>query len=225
LLENAGKSILVERSLECNPENAMKKSPAVSVEETASAPSSKGEAAKEKIISIAETLFSQHGFEATSIRDIAGAAKMQAASMYYYFPSKDEILAAVLEKGGAELEANVHASLNGKTGPWERMEAACVAHVQGLLARPGAFQVLFVMPPWHYPSSIKDRIIGLRDRYEAIFIDLVEALPLKKDTDRHYVRLAMIGALSWPLIWYKPDGDSPETVARQLFATLRQGLK
>ena len=203
----------------------MKKNVTVPVQETGNTTSSKGEAAKQKIISIAENLFSQSGFEATSIRDIARAAEMQAASMYYHFSSKDEILAAVLEKGGTELEADVNASLRGKTDPWDRMEAACVAHVRGLLGRPGAFQILFVMPPWHYPASIKERIIGLRDRYEDIFVDLVAALPLRKDADLHYIRLAMIGALSWPLIWYKPDGDDPETVARHLFATLRQGLK
>jgi hypothetical protein len=32
------------------------------------------------------------------------------------------------------------------------------------------------MPPWHYPTSIKDRVIALRDEYEQIFIGLIDEL-------------------------------------------------
>ena len=38
-----------------------------------------------------------------AMRDIAAAAEMQAASVYYYFESKEELLWAVWEKGGLEL--------------------------------------------------------------------------------------------------------------------------
>lgn len=181
--------------------------------------------AKQKIIEMAEDLFRRHGFEATSMRDIASAANMQPASMYYHFPSKDEILLGVLEKGGATLEADVCRALSGKTGAWERMEAASIAHVRGVVNWPGAFQLLFIMPPQHYPASIKNQIVAVRDRYESIFADLVAALPLREGADRHYVRLTLIGALSWPLIWYKAERDSPETIAQRIFNTIRYGLE
>jgi hypothetical protein len=90
-----------------------------------------------------------------------------------------------------------------KTDPWQRMETACVAHVTGLLDWRRANQVLFVMPPWHYPESIKARVISLRDEYERIFADLIEDLPLRPKIDKRYLRLTLIGALSWSLFWYK----------------------
>ena len=40
---------------------------------------SKGEQAKTRIISVAETLFNKQGFDGASMRDIATAAKMQPA--------------------------------------------------------------------------------------------------------------------------------------------------
>lgn len=186
---------------------------------------SKGEAAKQRIIQVAETLFSQHGFEAASMRDIAAAAAMQPASVYYHFPSKDAILWAVWEKGGKELLALVQQALEGKTDHWERLEVACTAHVNGLLDRASAFQVLFIMPPWQYPASVKDKVIALRDQYESIFGELIAALPLAPGLDRHYVRLTLIGALSWPLFWYKAERDSPATIARHIFGIIRDGLK
>jgi len=53
------------------------------------------------------------------------------------------------------------------------------------------------MPPWHYPESIKARVIALRDEYERIFVRLIDHLPPRSDIDKHYLRLTMIGALSW----------------------------
>jgi AcrR family transcriptional regulator len=44
-----------------------------------------------RIISAAETLFNKQGFDGASMRDIAAAAEMQAASVYYYFESKEEL--------------------------------------------------------------------------------------------------------------------------------------
>src|SRR6266446_6841736 len=144
-----------------------------------SAPS-KGEQAKARIISVAETLFNKQGFDGASMRDIAAAAEMQAASVYYYFESKEELLWAVGEKGGLELLHRVADAIVNKTDPWQRMESACVAHTTGLLDWRRANQALFIMPPWHYPESIRARVIALRDEYEKIFIGLIDDLPLRR---------------------------------------------
>jgi AcrR family transcriptional regulator len=159
------------------------------------------------------------------MRDISAAAEMQPASVYYYFESKDELLLAVWEKGGAELLGNVRAAIAHKTDPWQRMEMACIAHTVGLLDWRRAHQALFLMPPWHYPESIKGRVIALRDQYEKVFVDLIDDLPLRKGVDRRYLRLAMIGVLSWPIFWFKKDRDTPATIAKKMLSILRTGVE
>src|SRR5271156_5864696 len=124
--------------------------------------------ARERIISVAETLFNKQGFDGASMRDIAAAAKMQPASMYYHFGSKEELLWAVWQKGGVELLNRVNDAIAPVTDPWQRMEIACIAHTTGLLDWRRANQSLFIMPPWHYPEGIKARAIALRDEYEKI---------------------------------------------------------
>jgi AcrR family transcriptional regulator len=185
---------------------------------------SKGEQAKARIISVAETLFNKQGFDGASMRDIATAAKMQPASVYYYFESKEELLWAVWEKGGLELVNRVVDAIADKTGPWQRMETACIAHTSGLLDWRRANQALFIMPPWHYPDGIKARVIALRDEYEKIFIGLIDDLPLRKGIDRRYLRLTLIGALSWSLFWFKKERDTPATIAKQILSMLRAGI-
>jgi AcrR family transcriptional regulator len=185
----------------------------------------KGVAARSRIISVAEALFTKQGFEGASMRDIAADAGMRAASLYYHFPSKDELLWAVWEKGGLELLARLEDAIRDVSGPWERLEAACVAHVIGLLDWRRANQVLFIMPPWQYPESIRDRVIALRDRYEAILAKLIDELPLRRGVDRHYLRLGLIGALSWSLYWYRSEGDPPATIAKQILVQIRLGVR
>jgi AcrR family transcriptional regulator len=184
----------------------------------------KGAQARERIISVAEALFNKQGFDGASMRDIAAAAEMQPASMYYHFDSKEELLWAVWEKGGVELLNRVTDAIALKTDPWQRMETACIAHITGLLDWRRANQVLFVMPPWHYPEGIKARVISLRDEYEKIFIDLIDDLPLRPKVDKRYLRLSLIGALSWSLFWFKKDRDTPASIAKQILIMLRTGV-
>jgi AcrR family transcriptional regulator len=186
---------------------------------------SKGEQAKARIIAVAETLFNKQGFDGASMRDIATAAKMQPASVYYHFKSKEELLWAVWEKGGVELVDRVIDAIAGKTDPWQRMETACIAHTTGLLDWRRANQALFIMPPWHYPDGIKARVIELRDEYEKIFIGLIDELPLRKGVDRRYLRLTLIGALSWSLFWFKKERDTPASISRQILSMLRAGIE
>src|SRR6478672_13537021 len=84
----------------------------------------KGAQAKARIISEAEALFNRQGFDGASMRDIAAAAEMQPASVYYHFESKEELLWAVCEKGGIELVDRVKNAITDKTDPWQRMETA-----------------------------------------------------------------------------------------------------
>ncbi|ODS97669.1 MAG: hypothetical protein ABS56_08760 [Lautropia sp. SCN 69-89] len=67
-------------------------------------------------------------------------------------------------------------------------------------------------------------MIALRDEYEQIFASLIDELPLRRGVDRHRFRLTLIGALSWSLYWYKPDGDPPERIAKQMLKMLREGV-
>ena len=51
-----------------------------------------------KILDVAESLFAEHGFAATSLRDITTQAGVNLASVNYHFRSKEALLASVLER-------------------------------------------------------------------------------------------------------------------------------
>jgi AcrR family transcriptional regulator len=51
-----------------------------------------------QIIEAAQRRFGVYGIEKTSMREIAGDLKMSKASLYYYFPDKESLYKAVVEK-------------------------------------------------------------------------------------------------------------------------------
>jgi AcrR family transcriptional regulator len=51
-----------------------------------------------EILEAAAQIFSQKGFHATSMQDIAQAVNLQKASLYHHVSSKQEILVAILDQ-------------------------------------------------------------------------------------------------------------------------------
>ncbi len=59
-----------------------------------------GTSQRQHILAVALSLMSQHGVDGTSMRDLASAAGLNVASLYHYFPSKRDLLVAVLREHG-----------------------------------------------------------------------------------------------------------------------------
>ncbi len=59
----------------------------------------KGKRTAERILDAAETLFAEHGFAGTHLRDVAERVGLRIPSLYNHFASKEGLYAAVLERG------------------------------------------------------------------------------------------------------------------------------
>jgi AcrR family transcriptional regulator len=178
---------------------------------------------RERLLDAAARLFSEQGFHAASMRDIAKAVGMLSGSIYYHFASKEDLLLAIYEEGVRRVAEEVERAAAHADDSWARLEAACAAHLRGLLAHRDYARVMLQTSP-DEAGSAGPRIRELRRDYEARFRGLIEELPLPKEIDRHYLRLLLFGALNWSQVWFRDGGDSPETVARRFIDTLRRPL-
>jgi len=175
------------------------------------------------ILDEAARLFAAQGFHGASVRDIVRAIDMLPGSLYYHFATKEALLAAVYAEGVRRISESVEAAIAGRRDPWERLEAACVAHLESLLNAGDYAQVVIRVRPSDAPS-VAGELVKRRDEYERLFVELVQALPLARGVDRRCVRLMLLGALNWSQTWYHPGRDSPRTIARRFVALLREQL-
>ena len=173
------------------------------------------------ILEKAAHLFGSKGYGRTSMRDIAGAVGILPGSMYYHFPSKEALLAAIHEEAVTRAIAAVEAAVARHDDPWDRLEAAAAAHL-GLLLTGGALAAVIARGPAEGGEVVAE-LVRQRHRYEALFRGLVAAVALPPGVAPGPFRLALLGALNWALTWYRPEGDPPEVVARDLFAIFRAG--
>jgi TetR/AcrR family transcriptional repressor of nem operon len=58
----------------------------------------RGVATRERILDVAQAMVQEQGYNAVSFRDLSAAVKVRAASIHYYFPSKEDLATALVER-------------------------------------------------------------------------------------------------------------------------------
>src|SRR5690606_35248602 len=175
-----------------------------------------------ELLDAAARLFARHGYAAASMRDIADEAGMLSGSLYYHFPSKDELLLAVYAAGVQALEDACATALAREGDPWQRLESLCRAHLETVLRDSDYAQVLIRVIPSDIPK-IAEQLRTLRANHERHFRDAIAELPLPPGSDRRSLRLMLIGALNWAPFWFKPQGrDTPRALARKFVGLIKE---
>lgn len=82
----------------------------------------KGQQVKQRIVAAADRLFYQRGYNQTSFSDIADAAGIQRGNFYYYFKSKEDILAAVTESRCASIVTMLEEWQHDIDAPGDRLK-------------------------------------------------------------------------------------------------------
>lgn len=91
----------------------------------------------------AEFLFAEHGFEGTSIRDLAKEAGMNLAMISYYFGSKEKLFEALVEDRSSSLLEKVKAPNESTSDPVQRLAALVPSLVDRWLANPRFYRILY----------------------------------------------------------------------------------
>ena len=150
---------------------------------------------------------------------------MLPGSVYYHFPSKEQLLLAVYREGVDRICARVDAALErAGDDPWDRLEVALAAHLETVLDQSDYARVLIRVLPDQLPD-IAPELTELRGAYETRFTALVRALRLPRSVDRTLLRMLLLGAANWAEIWYRPGGASPPVIARRFVDMLRKPLE
>jgi AcrR family transcriptional regulator len=76
----------------------------------------------EVILETAQKRFALYGIEKTTMREIAGDLNMTKGSLYYYFPDKENLYKAVIEKEQAEFTRVLQNDLKNNDDPVEAMK-------------------------------------------------------------------------------------------------------
>lgn len=182
---------------------------------------------KEQIIETASNLFGQSGYMATSMRDIADAMDIEAASLYNHISSKEEILHDICFSQ-AQLFLKAIDEVNDIYFDAEKkLRMAIQNHVEILTSNLTQSKVF--LQEWKYLGEAnKIEFIRLRDRYEKEFTVILqngEDENLFQAVDKKFAVLNILSSLNWIVEWYKPEGAmNPTELATKLSDFVLTGL-
>jgi len=182
---------------------------------------------KEQILEAAAQIFSQKGYHATSMQDIADVVELKKASLYHHIANKQEILLNLLDRALDLVIQQVSEAIAGNAPAPEKLRMAMRIYVDTLAIHGELSSVLLLeyrsLESEQYASHIKRR-----DRFEAIWRDLIKegiADGLYESPDPALAARSLLGLLNWTIMWYSPQGSlSPTEIADQYADLLLNGL-
>ena len=72
------------------------------------------------LVDVAEQLFTEHGYAATSLDAIVAGADVTKGALYHHFSGKQALFEAVFEKVESAGSQQTHDALGGHSDPWEK---------------------------------------------------------------------------------------------------------
>jgi len=163
---------------------------------------------REGLLRVCARLFREKGFDGTTIRDISGAAGMHSGSPFYHFPSKQEMLLAVMEQGLAEGLRRSEAVLAERLEPEEKFRRLIRAHLGTILEEGNDFIPVMLYEWRALTPANRRRVIEMKDRYDALWQKVLDELERSGRVagDAHLARLLVLGAVNWSAQWYRAGG-------------------
>lgn len=153
-------------------------------EVTAQVREARREAYREAILDAAIGLFAERGFSSIKMSEIAKAAGVAKGTLYNYFDDKEEVFAALAERGRQHFLDGMDAAMASVQG-WARLEAQ-IRHMLGFLAQNRALVRIYLEATGLDPRSKADpgRLDGelaVRKRMSDCLSDLVAAGEIRSD--------------------------------------------
>jgi len=197
----------------------------------ASAQISKSEKSRDSILEAAARLFRRQGYSATTLRQIAATAEIKAASIYYYFDSKEAILNEVLHRGLLSVFEAVKTALKhaGNTSHRRRIGLAIEAHLVALL-EASDFTSANIRIYGQLPEHLKKPHRPLRRAYarywDSLFLEARRAGEIRADIEIVPLRIFVLGALNWTIEWFSfRDKTAVLKLARRTELLIFDGVK
>ena len=179
-------------------------------------------ASRDRIRRAAARLFTEEGYQAVTMRAIAGRLDMTAAGLYAHYPSKSAILAdfvdSELERFIGAVEAGVE---QAGSDPGRRLRSFASAHVAQSLAKAelGPFNVQHALRQLtaHLPPGTRRGLLEAQRRHLGILLDI-----LRDGVEQGHFQVAELTPTAFAILtmcdfvtnWYRPEGRlAPDQVA------------
>lgn len=177
------------------------------------------------ILRTATGLLAERGYAATSLDEIAELLDLSKASLYHYFPSKQDLILACLDRVGGETNRRLREVAASALSPRDRLRAAVRAQVLVLTRDQPAGAALYLRDVG-LPQAAQARLRTFVEQHDRLFRAIIDEGVRAGElhvADPAVARLLMHGAINFIPSWYQQSRRmSPERLADVVAGALLQ---
>lgn len=192
--------------------------------ESASSRTSRGEETKTRIVDAAMRLFTEQGYDATTMRAIAEEAGVAVGNAYYYFPSKEHLIQAYYARTHEEHLAAARPILAKTKGFTKRLLAVMEAKIDLIEPHHRFAGVLFktAADPQSPLNPFSEESRRTRAESTKVFEEVVagSSLRLSKEMAAELPNLLWIWHMGVVLFWIHDDSPRRERTRRLVRTTV-----
>jgi Transcriptional regulator len=191
----------------------------------------KSEATRQRVLQMTSELFRKNGYQATSMRDIAAAVGMKSGSLYYYYESKEALLAAILNDNIDDFILAMKQALDSLPADAtvrEKFDTAIEVsvrrvHASGDMAVASTQTLSFLREP-EYSEQVRHR-----RAYNQFWRDLIEegkrTGEIRKDIPDAVASMVIVGALTFVGEWFDDKRSSAEKIGSIFSQLFFEGMQ
>jgi TetR/AcrR family transcriptional regulator, cholesterol catabolism regulator len=186
---------------------------------------------RERLLDAAAKVLGAKGFAETRLGDIAEEAQVQAPSIYYYYPSREDLIEEVMYVGAASMRTHLETALDALPGgapPATRIATAVEAHLTHEL-KVSDYARAIIRNVGQLPEPISRRALAeiaqYYDVWRGLVSDLALAGQLRDDVDEGSGRMFVLGALNGAAEWWDPSQGSLEDFIRSAQSMVLHALR
>jgi TetR/AcrR family transcriptional regulator, cholesterol catabolism regulator len=191
-------------------------------------------AKREELVRIAAKLFKEQGYQSTRLIDIARAAGLDRATVYYYVGSKEELfretVEGVLDINMAEAERlladaslswveRLHAIYVGLMVSYEENYPSTFVYIQEQMHQVGSEETVWA-------KEIMKKTLAFDQMLIRFIRESIATGELRSDVPPRLVENALFGMLNWTHRWFTPGGGmTGREVAEAFWSIFIDGMR
>jgi AcrR family transcriptional regulator len=177
----------------------------------------------ERLFDISAALFCEKGYAATTTREIAAAAGIQQASLYYHVTGKEDLLHQICVSSLEQLLTDVQSAVSAATDPLERIEVLAHTHLRTIL-RHQIRHVTMLNELRALSDPHRTAVMALRKKYAHLVRSVIEdaqaAGAVRADIPARYLYLALLNILNWAVLWFRRGQTLSEDQLGRTFTSI-----
>ena len=180
-----------------------------------------------QILETASRLFAQKGYKSTSMNEIANELGIKKATIYYYFPSKEQILFEIMNFAMDEALKDLKKISKMKIPPMKKLEESLKFYSKYYVKKQNDL-ILLVNELNSLNERYKKILIDKEKVYvnifKGIFSELKEQGKLK-DIPLTIIAFSFFGMVHYTIKWYRASGEvKPEKLSEYFVEIFTKGI-